>query len=69
MHKIPRDRMTALVLLCGLMDEIDRSREMGGTATGRRTAGNLAGTAADRWRARLGHYLPLIERIPVLLCA
>ena len=30
---------------------------------------NLAGTAAERWRARLGHYLALIERIPVLLCA
>jgi transposase, IS5 family len=24
---------------------------------------NLAGTAAERWRAQLGHYLPLIERI------
>src|ERR1700731_162352 len=26
-------------------------------------AANLAGIAAGRWRAHLGHYLPLIERI------
>ena len=66
----------ALVLLGGLIDEIDRSREMGATRAsqaapqqaGERLA-NLAGTAAERWRARLGHYLPLIERIPALVCA
>jgi hypothetical protein len=29
---------------------------------GKRVA-NLAGIAAGRWRAQLGHYLPLIERI------
>ncbi len=29
---------------------------------GKRLA-DLAGTAAERWRAQLGHYLPLIERI------
>jgi IS5 family transposase len=28
---------------------------------GKRVA-NLAGIAAERWRAQLGHYLPLIER-------
>src|SRR5436305_10655421 len=30
--------------------------------TGKRVA-DLAGIAAERWRAQLGHYLPLIERI------
>jgi len=61
---------SALVLLGGLIGEIDRSREMGATRAtqaapqqvGERLA-NLAGTAAERWRAQLGHYLPLIERI------
>ena len=66
---------SAFVLLGGLIGEIDRSREMGATRAtqaapqqvGERLA-NLAGTAAERWRAQLGHYLALIERIPVLLC-
>jgi IS5 family transposase len=30
--------------------------------TGKRVA-DLAGIAAERWRAKLGHYLPLVERI------
>jgi hypothetical protein len=30
---------------------------------------NLAGTATERWRAQLGHYLPSIEHIPALVCA
>jgi len=61
---------SALALLGGLIGEIDRSREMGATratqAAPQQVAerlANLAGTAAERWRAQLGHYLPLIERI------
>jgi hypothetical protein len=54
-----RDRYLA----CRHPDAEALRRHPGGAARDRERVAALAGIAAERWRAQLCHYLPLIERI------